>query len=119
MRYAVALVVAAAITGCLIFYVRRTDRVIEQAIRQMLAKQQQAGTLPPELQDIDPRTADLGKLGDFQTSLPRGIERRVKLSYWLAGYWFVWVPLVVVLCLGVASMVGRAGDGEKFVQFPA
>ena len=95
MRYAIALIVAALIIGGVVIYIRQTDRAVEQAMRQALLKNQQAGTLPPELQGIDPQTADLSQLGAFQMQLPAAVERRLKVSYALTDYWYVWTTLVV------------------------
>jgi hypothetical protein len=113
MRYVVALVVAALLIGGVVLYIRQTDRVLEQAIRQALMKQQQAGTLPPELQGVDLQTVNLKEMGGFQMSLPVGLEQRLKLSLMLTDFWYVWGPLVVVICLGAASLVGFATKPEK------
>jgi hypothetical protein len=113
MWYVLASVAAASLIGGAILYIRQTDGVLKQALRQSLLKQQQAGTLPPELQGLDLQTVDLGKFGDFQMQLPAAVETRLKLSYLLADYWYVWGPMVVVLCFGMAALFGSVTRPEK------
>jgi hypothetical protein len=113
MRYIIALVVAALLIGGVVLYIRNTDRAIEQAIRQALLNQKLAGTLPPELQGIDPQTADLSKLGDFGMKLPAALEHRLQLTYYLTDFWYIWAPLIVLVCMGAAVLFGIMSKAQK------
>ena len=113
MRYAVALTVAAVIIGGAVLVVRGTVPTLERTMRQMLSKQQQAGTLPPQFQGVDLQTADLSTMRDFQMTLPTSMVRRLKISYWLTDFWYIWGLLVVIVCLGIASLFGAATKAEK------
>jgi hypothetical protein len=85
---------------------------IADHIGQSLREQKQAGTLPPEWQGIDPDTADVEKLGDFQMQLPRGMETRLQISLWINDLWYLWAPLVVAVCVLLAMFTGRrSGHG--------
>jgi hypothetical protein len=113
MRYVIALIAAGLIIGGVTFYIRQTDRSIEQAMRQALLRQQQAGTLPPEFQGVDLQSADLRQFGDFAIKLPEALEKRLQLTMFLSDYWYIWGPLTVILCLGAASLFGLVAKPEK------
>jgi hypothetical protein len=84
-----------------------TVRDFHALIRQSLRERKAAGTLPAEWQNIDPETVDISKLGDFQMRIPSGMESRLQMSLLLSDFWYVWSPVVVVLCLAMAKMTGR------------
>ena len=105
MRYVIALAAAALIIFAGALFVRQTDRSLKQFVRQSLKQQEAAGTLPPEFQDIDIDAAD--RLPDMQMSLPHSWELRRKTAMWLEDFWYLLAPLTVILCLGVAALVGK------------
>jgi hypothetical protein len=115
MRYFIALIAAALIIGAGVLYVRQTNQSMEQLIRQAFLRQQQAGTLPPELQGVDIQNADLKTLGDFGMQLPAATERRLKWAMLLSEYWYVLAPLVTILCLAAAALYGSAMKAEKIL----
>jgi hypothetical protein len=86
-----------------------TVRAFHAQVRQTLREQKAAGKLPAELQDIDPETWDSSKI-DFQMKLPRGMETRLQIVFWLTDLWFVWVPLVFILCFIAAMLMGGRGQ---------
>jgi hypothetical protein len=104
MRYVVALLVACLLIGAGTLYVRLAHRSIEFKLREALRRQKEAGTLPPELQDVDP---DAAALADMQVKLSRGDETRLQAAMWLSDLWYVLAPLTVAICLGAAWLIGR------------
>jgi hypothetical protein len=104
MRYFIAIVVAALLIGGGFLFVHQTWRSLDEMVRDGMRKQKLAGTLPPELQNVD---IDAGKLPDFQMQLPAAWETRVKVAMALGDWWYIWTPLTVVGCLSVAALFGR------------
>jgi hypothetical protein len=114
MRYVIALVAAALIIGGGVLFVRQTRQAFEQLYRHALLREQQKGTLPPELQGVDIHTADLKALGvDFGMQLPASMHRRLQWALLLSEYWYVWGPLVAMLCLAAAALYGLVTKSEK------
>jgi hypothetical protein len=114
MRYVVALFVAGFIISGGILYGVWARWAFERDLRQSLRQQQQAGKLPPELRAVDFETADLSqKLGDFQMSLPRKQEQRLKISIFLSDFWYLWMPTVIAGCLVVAAVTGWRQRHQK------
>jgi hypothetical protein len=103
MRYVIALIGAAIIIGGVALFIRQTPRSIEDLVRQRLRDEKRAGELPPELQGIDIESPDL-RLPDMGMRLPRDVESRIQLAMLLSEYWFVWTPLVVAGCAGLAAL---------------
>ena len=62
-----------------------------------------------DFMSFDPETVDISKLGDFQMRIPSGMESRLQLSLLLTDSWYLWAPIVVVLCLAMAKVTGRRG----------
>jgi hypothetical protein len=104
VRYLIAIVVAGLLIGGAAFFVRQTFRDIMVHVRQALRNQKEAGILPPELRDVDIEAA---VLPDMVISLPASLQRRLQLAYWATDFWYVWAPLTVVSCLGLAFVLFR------------
>jgi hypothetical protein len=104
VRYLIALAVAAVLIAAGALYVWLTFRSFDDQIRQSLRRQQQAGTLPPEFQGIDIDTANIR---DIQIQVTRGQEARMQAAFLLSDFWYVWAPLAVAVCLGVATLIGQ------------
>ncbi len=105
-RYVIALAVAALLIAGGALYARLTFRSFEAQVRRSLRQQQEAGTLPPELQGADIDAVNVWD-GGFQMKLTRGQEAWLQAALVLADLWYVWAPLVVGLCLGAAALAGR------------
>src|SRR4051812_8312896 len=106
MRYGVALLVAVLVIATGGLFAWLTIREVEGELRNSLRRQQEAGELPPELQGVDIESVDIRQ---FAMKLPPEQEGRLALAQGLAGLWYIWAPLVVILCLAVAALVGRLG----------
>jgi len=104
-QYAIWLGVALLIIVGGLIFCWLTTRSLNQQLRQGLGQEKAAGRLPPEWRDIDPEKADPSKLGDFMMKLPWGLETRLQISYWLTDLWYVWSPLVVLICLAIAKFI--------------
>jgi len=106
VRYVIALIVAAVLIAAGAAFVRLTFSAFEAQVRRALRAQQQAGTLPPELQGIDVESVNIW---ESNIRVPRGQEAQLQLAMLLSDMWFIWAPLVVAVCVGVAALVGRRG----------
>ena len=107
IRYVTALIIAAAIILAGIVFVRRTyaglnARFEEQ--RQRWKQQKADGTLPESMKDVD---LDAIQLKDTGMMLTTDMQVRLDVAAWLADFWYVFIPLVVVVCLCAAYAMGR------------
>jgi hypothetical protein len=88
-------------------FVHQTFRSFELLVRQTPRRQQQAGTLPPQLQGVDIESADVQLLmQNFQMLVPREQGMRLKMALLLSDVWYVRAFLTVVLC-PAAALAGR------------
>lgn len=106
MRYAIALVVAVLLIAAGALFVRLTFRSFEAKVRESLRQQQQAGTLPPELQGADIESVNVWQ-SDMMVKVPRGEQARLEAAMLLSDTWYIWAPLVLAVCLGAAALAGR------------
>jgi hypothetical protein len=104
MRYWIALVVALAILLLAGLFSWQTKRIVREQFRKTLREAKAAGTLPPELQHLDPDTA---KPEDLGFELPAALMTRVAIADMILARWFVLGPLVILLCLGAAALSYR------------
>jgi hypothetical protein len=100
MRYAVALLIAGALIAASAAFAGWYRNAAERAVRQHLRRKKEQGEWPLGLQGVDPEATDLR---GFNVELPEGLLRRVAVARLLAATWYVWVPAVVGVCLGVAA----------------
>jgi hypothetical protein len=101
--YVLASVVALLIIGAGALFIRHTQRSVEQQFRQALRHMKEKGELPPELQGVD---LDTVPPSHFGIPLSRRDQATVAIAGLLFEYWYVWIPLIVVLCFGVAALAG-------------
>ena len=104
LRYGTALGVAAILILAGFFFVQTTVAEIKatsEQPRQRLKQQKADGTLPEHLKDADLDTVEFG----MQVT-PR-MHRRINVSLLLADWWYIFIPLVVAMCLGAAFLLGR------------
>jgi len=115
MRYVIALIAAALIIGGGMLFVHQTWQSLYQTIRHARLREQQAGTLPPELQGVNIQSAEIEVLlgGDVSMSLPAAMHQRLKLAMLLSEFWYIGGPLVVACCLGAAFLIGVVMKPEK------
>jgi ABC-type hemin transport system ATPase subunit len=99
MRYGVAILVAVLIVAAIGLFAWQARRQLEQQIGQ--AAQQQGDHL------------ESVHFHDFYVKLPGGQQARVDLARLLASTWYVWMPVVVMLCLGGAVIVGWIKDRRR------
>jgi hypothetical protein len=100
MAYVIASVVACVIILARALCIRHTQRSIEQRFRQTLRDMKERGELPPELQAVDPDTIEPTNVG---IRVPARDVAKLAIAGFLFEYWYVWIPLIVVRCFGVAA----------------
>ena len=103
-RYAIAFAVAGALIGCgfaIGIYLRHG---VLAEIRQTFREQEAAGTLPAELRNVDIDSVDFT---DFGLEVSEGTMFKAAIAEWLLVGWMIWVPVVVVACLGIAAILSR------------
>lgn len=104
MRYGVAFIVAAGILLAGALFARQTKHTVLAEFRKSLREAKAAGTLPPELQHLDPETATMEGFG-FE--IPAALEARIWAADIIYAFWFVLGPLVIVSCLSLAALSNR------------
>lgn len=114
MRYIIALIVALFIIGGAILFVHQTWESYHQCVRIVRLRQQKEGRLPPELQGIDIESADANVLGEnVSMTLPAALVRRIQITMALTDWWYIWGPLILIVCFGTAALVGAVTKREK------
>ncbi len=107
IRYGIALGVAVLITAYGFGFAVHTrmwmDRRYEQFAQELKAKQE-AGQLPPEWQDRD---LEQTEFSDWGMELSARDKLKVNTAYAIQTLWYVWVPPVFAVCLGIAALIGR------------
>lgn len=101
MRYGIALGVAALVVLLGGLFPVQTKRSILADFRRQIREEKAAGTLPPEMQHLDPETATME---GFAFELPAQVVARITIADIIQGYWFVLVPFVVFGCCGAAAL---------------
>jgi hypothetical protein len=104
MRYVVALVIAGLVIAAVAAFSWWGRTAPMRAARQHLREQKERGELPPELQGIDPETADLR---DFNVTMPDHVLALMAAARLLAATWYIWALAVVGVSLGIAALSGR------------
>ena len=94
---------AIATTLLVPYFVRRE---FVSHFRQQLKDLQKAGQLPAEYQGVDLETAM--PRGDFGQELPRGMKLRIQLADFIIAFWFVWAPLIMIVCVGIVAFFRKA-----------
>ena len=102
MQYRIALVCAAIIIISGLLYSWITKRQVESQIRGSLRQLKESGELPPELRDVNIETADIRS---FSVKLLANQVAMLSFAQLISNYWFVWIPAIIVLCLGMAALI--------------
>jgi hypothetical protein len=114
MRYLIGLTVALALIGLGSRFSSQAA-LLDRDIRQVLIQEQRAGSLPPDLQEANFLIADLlemdGREGEWH--LPGELYQRLLIGRRLSVSAHIWSPLVVVGCLAIAALVGRATKSKR------
>lgn len=104
LHYVIALIVACVIIAVGVAFVRQTWNEMRTRFKQGAAMKKPGG---------QPLTAaaeaDLDALfdsGSFGVTLPTSMQVRLDISQWLESFWFVFVPLTFMVCLGAAAVFG-------------
>jgi hypothetical protein len=107
MIYVIASALAIAIIGAGILVTRRSEREVADRFQQLkteMKANKAAGILSPDMSDAE---IDNLELRDVGMPMPSGLHTRVDLTRWMTSFWYVLIPLVLVMCLGGAFIVNR------------
>jgi hypothetical protein len=102
--YLIAVIVAALIIGGAFAFASHTRRSFVESLRQDLRDAKAAGTLPPEMQDVDIETLDLADLG---VEVTPGQMRQLQIADFIDHIWELWAPMTVLVCLGIAAVFAQ------------
>jgi hypothetical protein len=103
MRYLVALLAAGMVIAAVAAFAWWGRTFPERAARQQLRQQKERGELPPEWQGVDPEAADLPA---FNKTVPDHVLALLAARL-LGATWYVWAPVVLVVSLLIAALLGR------------
>jgi len=105
--FGVAFVVAGIIIGTGALFAWANHDIIERTVRQGLKLQQQQGELPPDLQNADIDKFDLEDR-EIAVELPSGILLRNDIALLLSNLWYLWAPVVLLICFGAAAFLSSS-----------
>lgn len=104
MRYLIAVTIAGlVIAGLWVFWWWNHD-LVERQVRQQLRQDKEQGKLAPEFQGVDIETLDLS---NYSVRVSRDVMGRANAARFLGGTWYLWMPAVLLMCLGAAALIGR------------
>lgn len=109
LRYIIAVIVACVLTAGGFGVAASLKQGILKGIRQGLREQKVAGTLPPELQNLD---LDTWVPGDVGIQVSSSAMKRMAAAEFILNGWFVWVPLVIAICLGTTALFSRSAKTQ-------
>jgi len=102
LLYCFALAVACVIVGAGACFARHDHggaKAKMEQFKQDLKDQKAAGLLPPEYEGVD-----LDHL-EFGMQVPSNVMIRMDIARTLADLWYIFIPLVFVLCIGFAILL--------------
>jgi hypothetical protein len=108
MRYVWASVVAIAVIGFGVHFVRHTHEAVERMVRKAAA-------------DNGQPTPDLAPSNRPNIGIEMSSSRilQVSLADFVSSYWFVFVILVLLACYGTAALVGGwPGSSRSIPETP-
>lgn len=100
--FTIAIIVAGAIIAGAFAFSSAVRRELKREVRRMLRNARDAGQLPP---DFDDEAIERGELSDIGVVMSSSNMRKLSLAEFVERMWFVWVPIVLVTCLGVAAIL--------------
>jgi|GEM_PF-2603407 len=106
LRYVVAIGAAIAIIAAGMIFLRSVRADVHKLVRAAVQEAAARGELTAEAA-ANPDPADLG------IELPEELVGRFFAADLLARYVYVWTPLVVIICLGLASFCGPASHDSR------
>jgi hypothetical protein len=110
LPYVVAALAAAAIIAAAFAYASHTRSAFVESLRQDLRDAKAAGTLPAEMQDVDIEKLDLADMGIEVTP---GQMRRLSIADFIDEIWYLWAPMVLLVCFGIAAVFAQRRHGFK------
>ena len=109
MRYLLAIAVALLLIAAVLGYAGWLKHAMNAELRAMLLELKSQGNLPAE---FNPETATIADLQEFDTNLPVSLVNKL-ITYEVILRWlYVWVPAVILVCLGAAYLGPRSGTAR-------
>ena len=105
LRYIFALMASCLLVIAGLAGSKYLHRSFVEELRQSLREAAKAGNLPKELKGVDLDTVTPAGLSIRVTAAQ---ETRLLVADLLSNLWFVWIPLVLAGCFGIAYFVGRS-----------
>jgi hypothetical protein len=103
-RYVSTLLLALAIVAVGFSVGSFLKRSAIASIRTQMKNAAQAGKLTEEFAAID---WDSASLEDLEFEVEPQIEQKLAVADFILELWFVWVPLLFAICLGIAYLTSR------------
>lgn len=100
MSYVIALLAAGGVIAAVAAFSWWGRTLPERLARRQLQRQKERGELPPGWQGVDPEAAGLPA---FNRIVPDRVLALLAAARFLSATWYVWVPAVVGVCLGIAA----------------
>jgi hypothetical protein len=108
--YLIAVIAAALMVAGAFAFASLTRSEFIESLRQDLRDAKAAGTLPAEMQNIDIETLDPADMG---VEVSPGQMRRLWLADVIENIWYLWAPMTVLVCLGIAAVFAQKNRAFK------
>jgi hypothetical protein len=109
MRYIIALTISCLVTAAGLGISRYLHRSVMERVRAGIRTAAADGTLPKELEGMDPDTM---MLEGVDVKLPEKEARKLLIADILVKLWFVWIPATFGVSIAIAYFAGgKAGPG--------
>ncbi|MCH7989442.1 MAG: hypothetical protein IID46_09900 [Planctomycetes bacterium] len=107
--------VLAFFSGCLILaggvaFCASVRQSFIEDFREDLRKEKAAGTLPPELEDVDIETITPD---GFDLEVSEGQIFKLSLADFITEFWFIWVFVIFGACFGIAYLLGKTPTPQQ------
>lgn len=115
-RYVLAVVAACFVTVTAFWLSWYWNKLLLDQFHQSLHKAAAAGELPNELRGMD---LDNVPLEGFEIKVGSGVLFRRELSTAINRLWYLWIPVIFVICIGTAHVAGRWTRSPQASNLPA
>jgi hypothetical protein len=107
MYYVISLLAGLLLIGCGVAFVWLTQNTVKRHFdqeKQKLIASQAAGQLSAEWKGVDIEKLELSQLS---MKVPSDLSLRLDIADFLSAFWYVLVPLTLVVCFGIAFLMSR------------
>jgi hypothetical protein len=110
-RYLAAAMIAGLLSASALAYGSQIRADFYERLRESFRQSKADGA--PELANVD---IDTMQMSDFGIELSRKEIRKIQFAELIQGGWFVWMPLLLVLCLGAAYLWPHRPKSPPLIQ---